>query len=195
MFCLKKLIEDINIPIFYYKQLINYNQLYFTKILANPKVNFLWKIFTYSFRDFIFNDKNFIKVSKCFKIFSKNYILEMSSKEENKYHLNYPTKIKNFICNDYYRPFLKPDMKFFNRSLIKTSHNYIQNKIIEKIKLENKLYDIKFIKFFPINEKEKDLQKFYCENVSYKGSIFGKMYVLDSFFVFVNKDYKNIKKK
>ena len=194
MFCLKKLIEDINIPIFYYKQLINYNQLYFTKILANPKVNFLWKIFTYSFRDFIFNDKNFIKVSKCFKIFSKNYILEMSSKEENKYHLNYPTKIKNFICNDYYRPFLKPDMKFFNRSLIKTSHNYIPNKIIEKIKLENKLSDIKFIKFFPINEKEKDLQKFYCENVSYKGSIFGKMYVLDSFFVFVNKDYKNIKK-
>ena len=192
-FNLKKLIDDINIPVFYYKQLINYNQLYFTKILANPKANYLWKIFTYSFRELIFNDSNFIKLSKCFKIFSKNYILEMSSKEENKYHLNYPTKIKNFICNDYYRPFLKPDIKFFNRSLIGTSHDYIPNKIIEKIKLENKLSNMKFIKFFPIDEK-KNLLLFYCENVSYKGSIFGKMYILDSFLAFINKDYKNIKK-
>ena len=189
----KKLKEEIKIPIFYYKQLINYNQLYFTKILANPKTNYLWKIFTYSFNDYIFNNKNFIKLSKCFKVFSKKYNVELSSKEESKFHLNYPTKIKNFICNDYYRPFLKPDMKFFNREL-SISHNYIPEKIIEKIKKENKLSKIKFIKFFPINEKEKDLMKFYCENVSYKGSIFGKMYILESFFAFVNKSYNNIKK-
>ena len=185
--------EEMKLPKFYYKQLINYNQLYFTKILANPKTNYIWKIFTYSLNDYIFNNKNFIKISKCFKVFSKKYVIELSSKEESKFHLNYPTKIKNFICNDYYRPFLKPDMKFFNREL-NISHNYIPEKIIEKIKSENKLSKIKFIKFFPIYGKEKDLKKFYCENVSHKGSIFGKMYVLDSFFAFVNKSYNNIKK-
>ena len=190
---IKKLNEK-KISIFYYKQLINYNQLYFTKILANPKTNYFWKIFTYSFKDYIFNNKNFIKLSNCFKIFSKKFVLELSSKEESKLHLNYPTKIKNFICQDYYRPFLKPDMKFFNREL-DVSHNYIQEKIIEKIKSENKLSKIKFIKFFPINEKEKNIKKFHCENVSSKGSIFGKMYILDIFFIFVNKLYNNIKTK
>ena len=193
-FNLKSSIDEIDIPMIYYKQLINYNQLYYTKILTNPKVNFIWKIFTYSFRDIIFNNKNFIKISKCFKIFTKKYILEMSSEEENKYHLNYPTKIKNFICHDYYRPFLKPDMKFFNRKLIKVSHNYIPQKTLEKINLENRFSHLNFVKFLPINESEKDLKKFFCENISYKGSIFGKMYLLDPIIVFVNKPFSSIKK-
>ena len=193
-FNIKKLIEELNIPVVYFEKLINCNQLYFTKNLVNPKVNFLWKIFAYSFSDIIFNNKNFIKLSKSFKIYSKDLILESSSNEEKKYHLNYPTKIKNFICNDYYRPFLKPDMKFFNRESIKISHEYIPEKIIEKIRLENKLSNMKFVKFIPINEKDKDLKYFYCENVSYKGSILGKMYILDSFLIFANKTYKNFKK-
>ena len=192
-FNVKKLLDKMNIPVFYYKKLINYNQLYFTKILVNPKVNYLWKIFSYTFRDIIFNDKNFKKVSKCFKVFSKKYKLEISPKED-KYYLNYPTKIKNFICNDYYRPFLKPDMKFFNRDLIYKSHNYIPKKNIEKVRKENKLSQIKFFKFLPINEKNRQLNKFFCENVSSKGSIFGKMYIFDSFLIFVNKTYRNFKK-
>ena len=192
-FNVKKLLDKINIPVFYYKKLIDYNQLYFTKILINPKANYLWKIFTYTFRDISFNNTNFQKLSKCFKIFSKNYKIEMSQKENN-YYLNYPTKVKNFICNDYYRPFLKPDMKFFNRELIYKSHNYIPKKSIEKARKEDKLSRIKFIKFLPIDEKEKHLERFYCENVSYKGSIFGKMYVFDSFLIFVSKTYRNFKK-
>ena len=192
-FNIKKLLYKINIPVFYYKKLINYNHLYFTKMLINPKMNYIWKIFIYSFSDIIFNDTNFKKLSKAFRIFTKNYRLEMSS-EEKKFHLNHPTKIKNFICKDYYRPFLKPDLKFFNRDLIHISHKYIPKNVLEKIKEENKLSQIKFFKFFPLDEKEKDLKKFYCENVSYKGSIFGKMYILDSFLIFVNKTYKNFKK-
>ena len=192
-FNIKKLIEELNIPAFYYKQLINYNQLYFTKLIANPKINYIWKIFTYSFKDIIFKEKNFKKIAKCFKIKTRKIKVEISSEEEKKFHLNYPTKLKNFICKDYYRPFLKPDMKFFNREL-KISHKYIPVQIIDKIKTENKLFNIKFTKFLPINEKEKDLKRFFCENISYKGSIFGKMFILDSFFVFVNKAYKDIKK-
>jgi hypothetical protein len=44
---LSNLINEINIPMVYYKQLINYTQLYYTKMLANPKINYIWKIFTY----------------------------------------------------------------------------------------------------------------------------------------------------
>ena len=193
------MIEEINAPTFYFEKLIDFNQLYITKILINPKVNYLWRIFAYSFRDIIFNNKNFKKLSKAYKIFTKNADIEISSKEEKNYHLNYPTKIKNFICNDYYRPFLKPDMKFFNREVLKISHDYIPEQNIENIKSENKLSTINFVKFLPINEKEKekkkDFKRFYCENVSYKGSIFGKMYIMDSFLLFFNKTYKNDIKK
>ena len=191
---LSNLINEINIPMVYYKQLINYTQLYYTKMLANPKINYIWKIFTYSFRDILFNNKNFIKVSKSFEVFSQNYKLEMSSEEEKKYRLHYPTKIKNFICNDYYRPFLKPDLKFFNRQSLTISHSYLPIKAIERIKLEDKFSRLKFVKFCPINESEKELKRFYCENVSYKGSIFGKMFLMDSFMVFVNMSFSNIKK-
>ena len=164
-------------------------------MLANPKTNYIWKVFTYSFRDIIFNNKNFIKLSKSFEAFSKDCILEMSSEEEKKYHLNYPTKVKNFICNDYYRPFLKPDMKFFNRKSLLLSHSYIRNEVIEKINSEDKFSQLKFVKFCPINESEKEIKRYYVENVSYKGSIFGKMFLTESFIVFVNKSFKDLKKK
>ena len=189
---LQELIEEINIPIFYYQKLISYEQLYFTKILANPKLNLIWKIFNYSLRDIIFNNKYFKQLSKSFKIFSKNYKIEMSSEEENKFHLNYPTKLKNFTCDDYYRPFLKPDLKFFNREYIKISHAYIPKKAIKKVRQENKLSLIKFVKFNPINIKKKNLKIYYCENVSNKGSIFGEIIIESSFIIFINISFKEI---
>ena len=189
---IKELIEEINIPIFYYQKLINYEQLYYTKILANPKLSFIWKIFNYSFRDIIFNNKYFKQVSKSFKIFSKNYELEMSSEEENRFHLNYPTKLKNFTCDDYYRPFLKPDLKFFNREYIKISHKYIPKKGIEKARQEYKLSLIKFAKFNPINTKKKNLKIYFCENVSNKGSTFGEIIIESSFLIFINISMKDL---
>ena len=130
-------------------------------------------------KDKIFYNKNFIKLSKSFKAFSKNYNLELSSIEENAYHLNYPTKIKNFICKDYYRPFLKPDINFFNNDLIIISHNYISSKTFEKAKKEFDITKIKFIRLIPINQ-EKD-PSIICENIFGDGSIFGKLYIKDSF--------------
>jgi len=194
---LKELIEEINIPIFYYQKLINYEQLYYTKILANPKLSLIWKIFFYSFRDIIFNNKYFKKLSKSFKIFSKNLVVEMSSEEEKKFHLNYPTKLKNFTCDDYYRPFLKPDLKFFNREYIKISHKYVPKEAIEKVRHENKFSLIKFVKFNPINTKKKNLKNlkiFFCENVSNKGSIFGEIIIESSFLIFINNSLKDILK-
>ena len=116
----------------------------------------------------------------------------MSSEEENKYHLNYPTKLKNFTCDDYYRPFLKPDLKFFNRENIKISHKYVPKEAIGKARQENKLSLIKFVKFNPINIKKKNLKKYYCENVSNKGSIFGEIIIESSFLIFINNSFKEM---
>ena len=190
---LKSLLKnDDKIPKIYYYKLIASKQSYLTKLLSNPKAEFFWKIFFYSLKDKIFYNKNFIKLSKSFKAFSKNYNLELSSIEENAYHLNYPTKIKNFICKDYYRPFLKPDINFFNNDLIIISHNYISSKTFEKAKKEFDITKIKFIRLILINQ-EKD-PSIICENIFGDGSIFGKLYLKDSFLFFIN-DYESIIQK
>ena len=183
--------ED-KIPQIYYKKLIKDNQSYLTKVLSNPKKEFFWKIFIFSLKDKIFYNKNFIKLSKSFKAFSRIYNLEISSPEENSYHLNYPNKIKNFICNDYYRPFLKPDINFFNRDLIKISHNYVSPKIFKKINEEFDITKIKFIKLIPINQ---EIDKaIICENITCNGSVFGKLYLKDSFLFFISV-YESILEK
>ena len=134
IFNVKSHLKNKNIPVIYFNKLIDSKKNSLTKILLNPKAEFFWKTFILSLKDMIFYNKNFVKLSKAFKAFSKRFVLETSSKEEDSFHLNYPTKIKNFICTDYYRPFLKPDIKFFKRDLIKISHNYISPKTFEKIR-------------------------------------------------------------
>ena len=184
IFNVKSHLKNKNIPMIYYNKLINNKNNSLTKILLNPKVEFFWKTFIFSLKDMIFYNKNFIKLSKSFKAFSQKFHLETSSKEEDSFHLNYPSKIKNFICTDYYRPFLKPDIKFFKRNLIKISHNYISPKIIEKIRKKFDFNKIKFIKFFPINTQQEENQAMLCENISYRGSFLGSMYLNEIFLIF-----------
>ena len=119
----------------------------------------------------IFYSKDFEQLTKSFKMFSRNYTLETSSPEENELHLNYPTKIKNFICDDYYRPFLKPDIKFFNEIIIKLSHNYVSPEKFEKIRNKQYFNKIIFIKYIPINFDNNEQHEIMCENISYRGII------------------------
>ena len=187
-FDLKLIIKNKDIPIVHYNKIIKDKQSDLIKLFANPKTNFFWKTFIFSLKDMIFNNKNFIKASKSFKMFSRDSILEKSSPEEDNLYLNYPTKVKNFICNDYYRPFLKPDTKFFERDMLKITHNYIPQKIFEKIKNKNSFNKISFIKYFPINFEKDESQGIICENISYRGSILGKIYLKKYFFAFIS-DY------
>ena len=187
IFNVKSYLNNKNIPVIYFNKLIDSKKNSLTKILLNPKAEFFWKTFIFSLKDMIFYNKNFVKLSKAFKAFSKRFVLETSSKEEDLFHLNYPTKIKNFICNDYYRPFLKPDIKFFKRDLIKISHNYISPKIFEKIRKKFDFNNIKFIEFFPINiinKHQEENQSVLCENISYRGSILGNIYLKEMFLIF-----------
>ena len=179
---IKSILKKKNIPMIYYNKLINNKQQdSYTKILTKPKNEFFYKTFIFSLKDTIFHNKNFINLSKSFKAYTKNLILEQSSPIEEGYYLNYPTKVKNFICDEYYRPFLKPDLKFFNRNMLKISHSYISPKKIEKIKNKFDITKIKFINFLPINEEEDENQLFICENIGYRGSILGNFHLAINF--------------
>ena len=197
-FNIKSLLKKKNIPMIYYNKLINNKQDNYIKILSKPKTEFFWKTFIYSLKDTIFHNKNFICLSKSFKAYTKNLILEQSSKEEDNYFLNYPTKIKNFICDDYYRPFLKPDLKFFNRNLIKISHSYVPGKKFDKILNKFNITKINFINFIPINNSEEENkennQSIICENISSRGSILGNIHIKEN-FLFFKDDYDSILQK
>ena len=196
-FNIKSLLKKKNIPLIYYNKLINNKQDSYTKFLSKPKSEFFWKTFIYALKDTIFHNKNFIYLSKSFKAFTKNLILEQSSKEEDNYFLNYPTKIKNFICDDYYRPFLKPDLKFFDRNLIKISHSYVPGKKFDKILNKFNINKINFINFLPINnsdEDNKDNQTIICENISSRGGILGNIHIKEN-FLFFKDNYDTILQK
>ena len=197
-FNIKSLLKKKNIPMIYYNKLIYNKQDSYTKILAKPKTEFFWKTFIFSLKDTIFHNKNFIKLSKSFKAYTKNLILEESSEEEEAFFLNYPTKVKNFTCDDYYRPFLKPDLKFFNRNLVKISHSYIPQKTFEKISNKFNITKIKFINFLPINEQEEEQeennQSIICENICYRGSILGNIHIKEK-YLFFKDSYETILEK
>ena len=58
---------------------------------------------------------NFVNIidTNCLAVY-QNIELEKSIPEEENYSLNYPSKLKNFTCADYYKPFLKPMLNFVN---------------------------------------------------------------------------------
>ena len=58
--------------------------------------------FNFILKDIFFSQKKFDIIQKLFKIANRNYILNYSSKIKGHiYSLKYPTKLKNFLCNDY----------------------------------------------------------------------------------------------
>ena len=150
---------------------IEYKEL---NIFFNPKGYFLWKNFTIFFKDLIYNNKKFKKLSKVFEIYTRNITVKYSSKKDKEFFLNYPTKIKNYIIDDYYRPFLKPCLNFFNSKYIKSSHSYMKEKILVNPQFKEDNFNIiKFEKILPdltCKEKEKIIK---CERIQNRGNIFG----------------------
>ena len=127
-----------------------------TKILFNPKEYYIWKKFSFYFKNFIFYSKKFSKVNKSFKIhLSKSKHKRLNNYEESNpnFYLNYPTKLRNYTTDEYYRPFLKPCLNFFNSEFLSVSHRYIKENILKTLpnmlrnnpKLQN--ISIKYTKF------------------------------------------------
>ena len=181
-------LSKIDIHNFYLKKISEEKKVQDTlKILYNPKGNYIWNKFTLFFKDFIFYNKKFTKIEKVFNIHVKNSLIvrKYKYKDNENFNLNYPTKIKNYITDEYLRPFLKPCLNFFNSQYLNISHKYINSDFLENnVYKEDNFNKIKFNKIIPKFNKEKE--KIFCELFKNKGNIFGYIQLNEKFFIFKN---------
>jgi len=191
---LKDKLNEIDIPNFYYKKIVVNNDPKWIRIIFNPK-RALYKIFGFVFKNYVMNNRRFNKLKNAFNIKYKDVALEMSIPQEKNYTLKYPTKLKNFICIDYYKPFLKPMVNFFENEYFKCAHDYINDKVVQNdITEKDKFYKINYEKLILIikeNKKSDKKTKVRCEHVTNKGSIFGSIYFSNELMIFKDKTDKD----
>ena len=196
-FLLDKL-KDYDIPSFYYREFSKKEEPKCSRIVLNPKREIM-RIFGFNFRKYIYNNIKFKKIKGSFKVKCMKKSLEESIPEEDNYSLNYPTKLKNFTCNDYYRPFLKPILNYFDSEYFYNAHPFLNKSIIKKeLYKEEQLGNIKYDKISLIIKKKKSEFRIKCENISNKGSIFGALHLHNSLMVFQDKseyDHRASKEK
>ena len=188
-------LKKIDAPYLYYKKLMSKTDPKWAKIVFNPK-RIIFKSFGFSFKNYIFNNRRFNKLKNAFKIQFKHLELEMSTPEEENYILKYPSKLKNFTCSDFYKPFLKPMLNFFENDYFKSTHPFIKNDNYKNdITEKDKFCKIKYEKLI-LERKEKKVtelkaKKARCENISNKGSIFGGIHFFNSLMVFIDNSNKD----
>ena len=185
---IQKKLKSINIPSKLYRYIFHLSDPNTLKVLFNPKEYYFWNKFTLILKDIIYHNKKFDFLTKLYKITYQNINIEQSYKlKNNKYYLKYPTKLKNFICDDYYRPFIKPDINFFKNRLLLKSHSYLNEKIFTyNFSDEENLSKIRFLRIIPINYDLKPTPKLKCELINNNGSIYGNIYFNHAFLLFIS---------
>ena len=168
------------------------NDIY--KIVPKFRKFFIRNHFSLYFLKLLTYDEDFITIKKIY-----NYLYHNEIEDINDYSLNYPTKIKNRLGNNYVKHFLKKDFSFTSSKYFKYSHKCISNrKFIPKIKylfpkkelLEELIYSNINIKI----KEDKNLVKRNCELITYNGAVFGNIYIFENCIVFIS-DLENDKRK
>ena len=194
---LKQKLKEINIPSIYFKKFFKLKKIMKIKKLFNPKEYYIWNKFSIMLKDVIFKQKKFEFIKILFNIKFKNYKVKKSSELKNRdFSLKYPSKLKNFICDDYYRPFTKPDLNFFNNKLLKVSHKYLNSKFLSDNNFDiEKINKIEFPRIIPINFDDfQSAVKIECECVNNYGSVFGELYINHAYLLFVGDSEKDPRK-
>ena len=185
-FFMKKELSKINPNKFYLNLIINdKNSEESLRALFNPKNYLIWNKLSYVFKDYIFYNKKFKNVEISYKVHLNTAIPNKKYEftKNDQYYLNYPTKIRNYIVDDYYRPFLKPYLNFFSNDYLKISHKYINKNLLNDVKYKQDYFNsINYNKLIPDFTKE----KYYCELIKNKGNIFGIIELNEKCFIFKN---------
>jgi len=178
-----------NIIQYYFEKNDNALSIDNIKLLFNPKEYFIWKNFTIAFKDFIFSNKKFKNISKTFDMYTRNIDVVYASKKDKQFFLNYPTKVKNYIIDDYYRPFLKPCLNFFNSKYIQKTHSYMNENLLRNPKFkEDNFNSIKFKRIMPKSNEKDSIE---CERFQIKGNIFGCLIFFKDYMIFANSPKKD----
>ena len=153
--------------------------------------------FSSYFKKLLTYDEDFLNIKNL-------YILSYNKdiKQADDCGILYPTKIKNYITNNYNKMFLKRDFDFFTYNYLKYSHKYLYDKKFKyKYKIQNQLLFPKkklIIENDSANEEIQsilnDLITYECEMITVNGSIFGKIYVFDNCLLF-KSELKNDKRE
>ena len=194
---IKKKLKKINIPAKYYRNLFHLSEPTILKILFNPKEYYFWNKFTLILKNIIFHNKKFNLLTKIYNLTFRNVDIEKSFDSNiNKCYLKYPTKLKNFIADDYYRPFIKPDINFFRHKLLAKTHSYLKNIILNKnFSDDDNLCKIKFERILPVNYDLKPTKSIVCESINNNGSIYGQIYFNHAFLLFISDNNNDPRKE
>ena len=170
-----KLLEYKIVPKFLKNYIRNYFSLYFIKLL------------TY--------DEDFVNIRKIYYILYNKEISDI-----NKYYLNYPTRLKNRLGNNYVKHFLKKDFNFVRNEYFKYSHKciykrnfYPKTKYLFPSKNILEKYDYAH-KDTIINKDDKTILSKNCELITYEGAVFGYIYFFQNCILF-KSDIENDKRK
>ena len=163
---------------------------YFDKDLENSvkyfKSDLIFKDCSIFFDDIFFKDKNFAILKKSFLIRYKNLLIG----EKGKPLLNYPSKMKNFSSNRYNSPkiFLECDLDFYKSKYFSVCHPNFNVNLLKKDSFPT--FPSHYEYFKDLFKKFKNNCSFncYCELISVKHIIFGKLYIFDKFILFKNKN-------
>ena len=193
---LKNKLNEINIPWRHFRKIFRSSNSNVMEQLFNPKEFYIWNKFIIILKDFIFSSKKFDYVSKLYKMKYRKYQIIKSSQLKNRqFSLKYPSKIKNFICDDYYRPFTKPNLNFFNNKLLNVTHHYLNDKFLKENIFEiDKISRIKFPRLIPINDESAKSWNVECELINDNGCYYGEIYVNHFFLLFVSQSDKDPRK-
>jgi hypothetical protein len=165
------------------------------KILPKFMKYFIRNHFSLYFIKLLTYDEDFIKVKKIY-----NYIYHDEIHSEYNYNLDYPSKLKNRLGNNYTKHFLKKDFNFTSNQYFKYSHKYVYNRnFIPKTKYlfpsKNILEEYDYAhKDIIINKSDKKILTRNCELITYQGTVYGDIYIFQNCIIF-KSDLKNDKRK
>ena len=184
-------VKRINIVNDYYQKIVIAYIPKWVRIIFNPK-RALFKIFGFAFKNYIYNNRRFNKLKNAYNLKYRRVDLEMSIPQEKNYFLKYPTKLKNYVCSDYYKPFLKPMLNYFENEYFATAHSYIEKEIIDNdITEKDKFYKINYVRFIPDKDykPERKRERVRCELITNKGSLFGIIIIDNELMIFRDLPY------
>ena len=173
------------------------------KILYNNTIKFekdlIKKYFSFYFNKLLSYNEDFINIRN---IYTSKYYKEID--DLNEYKSSYPLKFKNYITNNYMRPYLKKDFDFFNDRYIKYTHNFLySNESNYNYEIQNKLlFPLKSLleendnanKDILLNSNLGEINIYECEILTDKGSVFGNILAFDNCLLF-KSDLKIDKRK
>ena len=156
---------------------------------------FVRSYFSLYFLKLLNYDEDFMNIRKIYNYIYHNEVIDIDD-----YKLNYPSKLKNRLGNNYTKHFLKKDFNFTSNESFKYSHKCIHKRNF--FPKTNNLFPNKHIleeydyahKNITLTKDDTNFLTRSCELITYQGTVFGYIYIFQNCIIF-KSDIENDKRK